>query len=373
MKKITFLFITLACSFTSISQNQFTFDFYSNLDQEKNILFSPTSIKTAFAMAYEGANTQTQKEFEAVFDFEEDNSKFLAEVEHLKDVTEISNSVWILTNYSILKSYTDKMKSSFDSKPYFTNFYGDPQGSADKINDWIEESTNGMIKKMLTPDAVQNFKMALVNAIYFKQDWKKTFDKELTKKMDFKNFDGAKNEVDMMHAQSYYRAYAGQKEQVIELPYDDDKTSMVIILPNKMKNYQLDNEVYTELNSNLRNQQVNLDLPKFTFETPTFELAPFLKEMGLISAFGDGADFSGMREERDLKIGTALHKAKIIVNEEGTEAAAVTVIGMVQTTSAQYTPPPPILKITVDKPFYYFIKDNKTGTILFMGKMNEMK
>ncbi|MDG1333815.1 MAG: serpin family protein [Crocinitomicaceae bacterium] len=373
MKKISILIMSIGISLGAASQNEFTFDFYSQLDQEANVLFSPTSIKTAFAMAFEGANGETQKEFETVFDFSEDNSKFLKEIEQLKDVSEISNSVWILKNYSVLKSYRDKLKTNFDSEPYTANFKSDPEGSANKINKWIEESTNGMIKKMLKPADVEDIKMALVNAIYLKQDWKKTFDEKLTKKMDFKNLDGAKLKVDMMHTQTNYRAVDGRNEKVIEIPYKDDKTSMVIILPNKMKNYKLDDKVYTKLKNSLVNQEVILDLPKFTFETPTFELKPYLVKMGLEATFSDGADFSGMRKEKDLKIGTALHKAKIIVNEEGTEAAAATVIGIVVTSSMPSTPPPPILRIQVDKPFFYFIKDNETGSILFMGRMNSMQ
>jgi len=262
------------------------------------------------------------------------------------------------------------MKASFDLKPLYTDFKNDPEGSADRINKWIEKSTNGMIKKMLSPSAVADFKMALVNAIYFKQGWKTPFDKKLTKEDEFTNFDSTKAEIDMMRSVSYYRAYEGAKEKIIELPYEDDLTSMVIVLPNKMKNYELTNDSYSALMARLSQQRVILDLPKFTFETPSFELKTILNKLGMISAFEDYADFSGMREEKDLKIGTALHKAKIIVNEEGTEAAAVTVIGMVQTTSVSR--PTSIMKFTVDKPFYYFIKDNKTGTILFMGRMNEM-
>jgi len=373
MKKITVLIMVITFSLSAFSQNEFTFGMYSKMDSDANILFSPTSIKTAFAMAYEGANGETQKEFEKVFGFRENNQEFFKEIDQLKEVAEISNSVWILKGYSILNSYTDKLKTHFKSEPYTANFKTDPEGSAEKINKWIEESTNGMIKKMLTPNDVENFKMALVNAVYFKQDWKKTFNKELTKKMDFENFDGKKLKVDMMHAKDYYRAYEGRNEKVIELPYEDNKTSMVIVLPNKMKNYNLNDKKYSDLINKLVNQQVILDLPKFTFETSTFELKPYLKQLGLKLAFLDSADFSGMREEKDLKIGTALHKAKIIVNEEGTEAAAATVIGIVRTTSVQSPPPPPILRIQVDKPFFYFIKDNETGAILFMGRMNSMQ
>lgn len=322
-------------------------------------------------MAYEGANSNTQAEFEKVFGFEEKNDKFFAQTDHLKGAAEISNSIWILENYKVLPSYINKMKSSFDLKPYYTDFKSNPKGSADKINAWIDKSTKGMIKEMLKPSDVGDFKMALVNAIYFKQDWKFAFDKELTKKDKFKNLRGTEKEVDMMHSLRNYSAYESNAEKVIELPYGDDKTSMVIILPTNMEKYKLTNESYTQLTAELYNQKVNLDFPKFTFETPTFELKPMLVELGMTSAFENHANFSGMRAQNDLKIGTALHKAKIIVNEEGTEAAAVTVIGMVKTTSVS-APPPPIMQMKIDKPFYYFIKDNESGTILFMGRMNEM-
>jgi serpin B len=223
---------------------------------------------------------------------------------------------------------------------------------------------------MLNPADVKAFKMALVNAIYFKQNWKEPFKKRVTIKDEFTNYDGTTAEVDMMRSINHFSAHEGQKEKIIELPYADDKTSMVIILPNKMKGYKMTDKVYRELSSQLYRQKVNLELVKFTFETPTFELKSLLIELGMTTAFKDDADFSGMRQEKDLKIGTALHKAKIIVNEKGTEAAAVTVIGMVKTTSA--SSPQPVMKFTVDKPFYYFIKDIETGTILFMGRMNEM-
>jgi serpin B len=147
---------------------------------------------------------------------------------------------------------------------------------------------------------------------------------------------------------------------------------MIIVLPNKMKGYELDEASFEALSKQLVYQRVNLELPKFTFETPTFELKDKLIKLGLKQAFTDAADFSGMREEQDLKIGTVMHKAKIIVNEKGTEAAAATVVGMVKTTSVSVRPDP-VMEFETDKPFFYFIKDNATGALLFMGKMNEMK
>jgi len=371
MIRLLFLILGIALSPSLFAQNKFAFNFYEVMEKDENIFFSPTSIKGAFAMAYEGAKGETQQEFESVFDFEEDNQAFLKELNQLGESAEISNSVWVMKNYKVLPGYIKKMEQLFNEPPYETDFAKDSEGSADKINKWIEESTNGMIKKMLTAEQVRAFKMALVNAVYFKQDWKNPFDEKRTFEKDFTNLDDSKTKVQMMRLKDDFRAFESRTEKIIELPYEDDKTSMVIVLPTKMKGYELNDESYQNLSKKMYWQKVNLELPKFTFETPTFELKVFLQKLGLKQAFQDDADFSGMREEKDLKIGTALHKAKIIVNEKGTEAAAATVIGMVAT-SASVQEPQPVMQFKTDKPFFYFIKDNQTGAILFVGKMNAM-
>ena len=372
MIRIAFILFSITFSTSLFAQNAFAFQLMNTMEHGKNLFFSPTSIKAAFAMAFEGANGQTQQEFESVFGFEEDNAKFIKELNQLKSSAQISNAVWILDDYSIRPTYTRLMKDLFDAPPQFTDFENEPAESAQKINDWISKSTQGMIKNMVTPGAVVDFKMALVNAIYFKQNWKKPFTERHTMKDDFNNSDGTTTQVDMMRATDGYRAFEGRQEKVIELPYEDDKTSMIIVLPHQINRYSLDAKKYETLCNQLNWQKVQLKLPKFTFETPTFELKGMLTQLGLKQAFRNDADFSGMRVEKDLKIGTALHKAKIVVNEKGTKAAAVTVIGMVQTTSAAPRPDP-IMELTVDKPFFYIIKDNASGAILFMGRMNTME
>lgn len=371
MKTFALLAFSFLLGSSIFSQNDFTFEMYNSMDKKQNVLFSPISIKTAFAMVYEGANSETKKELETVFNFTPDNQEFINQLNDLKKVTRISNSLWILNDYKILDSYTQKIDSLFKSEPYSCDFKEDPQGSAKKINEWISKSTNGMIKKMVSAENVINFKMALVNAIYFKQNWKTSFRKNSTQKAQFFNLNGSETEIDLMQVKSGFKAAQTETEKVVVLPYIDEKTSMVIVLPEDMKTYNMNNEVYQSLTPKFRNQQVNLHLPKFTFETPTFELKPLLEDMGLELAFTDEADFSGMRAEKDLKVGTALHKAKIIVNEEGTEAAGATTVGMVKTKSVSMSTPP-VMQMRVDKPFYYFITENATNTILFMGKMNSM-
>jgi len=145
-----------------------------------------------------------------------------------------------------------------------------------------------------------------------------------------------------------------------------------VIMPEKMDRYKLDEKKYNSLVNRLHNQEVKFHFPTFEFETPTFELIDDLMKMGMTRTFSDFADFSGIREEKDLKVGAALHKAKIIINEEGTEAAAATVISMV-TTSTSSTQPRRVMEMRVDQPFYYFIRDNKTNTILFLGQMTNFK
>ena len=372
MKQLITLGITLLFCTTTFAQNDFAFKLQKQMDTKKNLLFSPISIKIAFAMAYEGANNATQKEFESVFGFQANNQTFIKEMQELKKVAAISNSIWIQDNFTILDSYIKAIRKNFGSSPTYTDFMIDPEGSAKKINQWIEKSTNGMIQKMVTPDDVKAFKMALVNAIYFKEDWLYAFDKNKTEKnQDFHNISGPKSKVDLMYAYRNFRAKDGKDEKVIELPYKGGRTSMIVIMPENMKRYELNEKKYNELINGLYNQDVKFHLPVFSYETPTFELKDYLMAMGMQETFSNSADFSGMRKERDLKIGTALHKAKIIVNEEGTEAAAATVVGMVLTTSVS-TREPIIMEMRVDKPFYYFIRDNQTNTILFMGQITEL-
>ena len=303
MIKKTVLFLGMIMSFGTFSQNKFTFDFYNQLDGEENILFSPISIKTAFAMVYEGADSETKKEFETVFNFKPDNSSYYDELKQLKEVAKISNSVWIQRKFDVLDSYIKTLKKHFETEPYSTDFLGNPKESADKINAWIESNTEGMIKKMVSAKDVQDFKLALVNAIYFKEDWSVPFDEKRTKVEKFTNLDKSKINVKMMHRSDFFRAHSGEKEKVIELPYEGGKTSMIIILPDRMNSYKLNEDKYSQLIASGYRQKVNFYLPRFTFETSTFDLKKPLIDLGLNIVFTDGADLSKIRKERDLKVG----------------------------------------------------------------------
>ena len=153
-------------SFGTFSQNKFTFDFYNQLDGEENILFSPISIKTAFAMVYEGADSETKKEFETVFNFKPDNSSYYDELKQLKEVAKISNSVWIQRKFDVLDSYIKTLKKHFETEPYSTDFLGNPNESADKINeaDSVIFQTEKQLKEYadkLPADAKANIEAAL--------------------------------------------------------------------------------------------------------------------------------------------------------------------------------------------------------------------
>ncbi len=354
----------------SMAQNEFAFNLLNEMEAEHNSFFSPTSIKVAFAMAYEGAERETKQQFEETFGFETNNEKFYKELASLGKVAKISNSIWIQESFDILESYISTINQRFGTSPYSVDFEFKPEESAEKINQWIEKSTHGMIKKIVSPLSVKKLKMALINAIYFKEKWKIPFNKNITQKRDFTNLNDEIVQVDMMRSSESYKVYVSEKVKVIEIPYENELTSMMIVLPRNMKKYRIGNKEYNEFHNQLRRQKVNLMLPKFTFESPTLELKENLEGIGFTHAFSNGANFSKMREENDLKIGTALHKAKIIINEEGTEAAASTVVGIGKNRSVSIANPR--LDFIVNKPFIYIIKDNRTNAILFIGRMTTM-
>ncbi len=279
--------------------------------------------------------------------------------------------MWVKKGLKVEKKYKNKLSDLYQSEPFEVDFFKKPKKAADSINSWIERKTKGLITKMVEASVVKGLSMAIINTVYFKQDWAVPFDKKETKEQKFKNFNKSKTKTEFMYARSYFNASVSKQESIITLPYKKNKTSMVIIMPDKMKGYELNLTKYNNLILNQAHQEVIVKMPKFSYGSPTIELKNKIKEIGLERALSNNADFSLMTKDEALKIGTVLHKAKIIVNEEGTEAAAATVIGMAMSTDAVYIPVEP-LEITIDKPFYYFIKDNKTNTILFMGKMNNL-
>ena len=375
MKKIVIILIVcfghniiIAQSYKKIvhGNNQFSLELFKEIfDIDKNSFLSPYSISSALAMTYAGARENTEKQMADVLHFDKVQIKthegFKSLNEHLNNYDSDSSSTLMIANAlwnrcNIKDNFLHITKMYYQAPVY-------PLENADKINSWVKEKTNNKIPEIVTQGDVINAMLILTNAIYFKGNWQKSFNKKNTKQDDFEG-----KEVQMMFQHNFFMYYEDNDVQVIELPYKENTISMIVMLPKPEYDIvylaeDLDYDTYQYYLNSLYNQEVKLYLPKFKIETE-YTLNNVLSEMGMTDAFKQAsANFSEMCEE-NLYISKVFHKAFIDVNEEGTEAAAVTAVFM--TTSIK--PPPKIFK--ANRPFIFILKDNESNSILFIGAFN---
>ncbi len=362
------------------ANTQFGFDIFKELtleDKDQNIFISPMSILLALAMTYNGAVGDTNLAMaEALgftgFDLEELNSGFhdlLVSIKNADSSIElaIANSIWYKLGYSVKEDFIERNEKYYSSEVNEIDFTA-PE-AVDTINKWIEEATKEKIEKMLDvipPDAM----MYLINAIYFKGDWTYPFDENYTSDGDFYLLDGTTKKVPMMFQEENFPYYKGDNFSGIKLPYGQEKIAMYIILPDEEVSLDtvvesLDADKWNEIKESFYGSQVSLVMPKYKMEYGIKLLNDALISMGMGVAFGFGADFSGISP--DIYISQVLHKAVIEVNEKGSEAAAATVVEMLETTAM----PEEIIQFIVNRPFFFVIADDRTGSILFMGKVVE--
>jgi len=361
--------------------NEFAFDVYSKFkDQGENLFFSPWSISSALAMTYEGARGTTADEMKKVLHFSDSSlmRPGFAKIQNQINAEEKSyllstaNALWAQKNYSFLSEYFGLIDSYYGGKVTNLDFAGETEKSRVTINSWVEEKTNNKIKDLIPQGLItQDTALVLTNAIYFKGNWLTQFKKENTREQDFKISEGETISVEMMHAfgEDYEFKYAEtEKLQILELPYVDEELSMLVLLPSEGEMDYLESNLtaqnFGDWKSNLRMQEVNVYLPKFKFETKYF-MKDVLKELGMATAFSAGADFSGMTGQRDLFISEVIHQAFVEVNEEGTEAAAATAVIMEKLSMPQEIP-----EFKADHPFIFVIQENETGSILFIGRVD---
>jgi serpin B len=243
------------------------------------------------------------------------------------------------------------------------------EASRQTINQWVSDQTEGKIKDLLPQGSINELtRLVLTNAIYFNAAWASQFEKAMTQNGPFHRLDGSTVTVPMMHQMKSFRYAEGADYQAVELPYDGNQLSMVIILPaaDRFNSFEagLDSVQVKDIIASLQSSQVNLAMPRFKIESE-FGLKPALGSLGMAAAFSpDEADFSGMDGQKDLYISDVVHKAYVSVDEAGTEAAAATGV-IVGTTSL----PTNIKNVTLDHPFIFLIRDIPTGTILFLGRV----
>jgi serine protease inhibitor len=359
------------------SGNTFAFDIFkqtlSASAAGENIIISPLSISTALSMALNGANGPTRDAMLDALrlkDITPDNinisfrdlSAALLTVDK-RVLISIANSVWSEKNFVVKKPFTDILTGYYkaEAKSFSITDPLAPQ----QINSWIEDNTNGLIKKMVD-HLDDNTVMLLINAIYFKGKWQSQFKASMTVKQPFYKADGTYPVVSMMKQTADFKTYTGDSFVVAEFPYGQGNFVMDVVLPDSKDG--LDG-VITALNDasfknwlgHMSENETVLSFPKFKYGYKK-EMKEILTGMGMGIAFTDAADFSNISDQQ-LLISMVLHQAFIETNEEGTEAAAATIVG-VGTTSM-----PMRMELNLDHPFIYIIRETSTNSILFMGKV----
>ncbi|MEB3343469.1 serpin family protein [Okeania sp.] len=361
------------------ANNKFGFKLFSEIHKSQsneNIFISPSSVAIALSMTYNGASGNTQTAMAKALNFEgmsleevnQENKRLGSLLKSLNSEVklDIANSIWTKKGISFHPDFIQRNQDFYQSKVSEIDF-NDPQ-TPDIINNWVKDSTQGKVNRIidkLESDVV----MVLLNAIYFKADWEQAFAKNSTKEMPFHLPNGKQKQHPIMFQSSQYLYYEDEDFQAVSLPYREGRVSMYVFLPRKEVGLDKFYEILNE--ENWENwmvmfdyNKVNLGLPKFKTEYEV-SLNNVLKSLGMEIAFDSKvADFSGMCPiPADLYINEVKHKTFVEVNETGTEAAAVTSVIM-KTRSAEK-----VVNMLVDRPFFFAIRDNDSGTILFMGEI----
>lgn len=360
------------------SDNSFSFNLFSKIpeDHQRNLMVSPLSISLALSMTLNGANGETKTAMQNTLGLQgltpdEINQIYLDLVNALKNadpkvVLNIANSIWIRKGFPVLKSFTDVNKTYFDAS--VTNLDFD-QTALNTINNWVNTKTNGKIPTILESISADEV-MFLINAIYFNGKWQYQFDPSKTANSDFTLTGGQNVSVPMMKIKEKF-AYSEQTGyKALKIPYGRGKFNMVILLPDPGNTSesiasQMDRTKWETLTAALSTPvEIDVWFPKFQYSWD-IELNQLLSSMGMAIAFSKtDADFSKINADYQLFITKVKHKTFIKVDEEGTEAAAATSVGIGMTSM-----PANPLEFHVDRPFIYAITEEDTGAILFLGKV----
>jgi serpin B len=378
------------------ANNQLAIDLYGRLGgREGNLFFSPYSISKALAMTYAGARGDTEREMAAVLHFtlgQEKQHRAFLEMRKLlnrnhpamnggysprKAIPQlwVSDNLWGQRGYGFRKGYLDLLHECYGAGLQEVDFRTAPERARQTINAWVERQTNHKIPELLAPRAIHSLtRLVLVSAIYFKGDWATPFDKSATRPEIFRIDARRQIRTPMMKNTDEFGYFEDEQLQGLRMMYQGDDLALLILLPKHAEGLAalektLTPEKLKTWMAKLRTQKVDVTLPKFRM-TDEFALEDTLMALGMRKAFSPAeADFSGMNDGREpLRIDTVTHKAFVEVNEEGTEAAAATAVGMAAL-SAPPTISPPIPVLRADHPFLFAICDVQTGLLLFLGRV----
>jgi len=367
--------------------NAFAVDLYGKLrNQSGNLFFSPISVSTALAMTYAGARGETASEMATTLHFTLPPERLHPAVgallsglnaPHNSYQLRIANALWAQKGYPVLDSFLKLNKTDYGASLNRVDFFGAPEAARSTINQWVAQKTNDKIHNLIQPGVLRaDTRLVLTDAIYFKSDWQTQFEKYETKDDDFYLNSRRHVTAPMMHRTGKFSYMKGNGFRALEISYKDFETSMIVFLPGTYDGLPALESSLTA--ANLRQwmgqlqpvPKVILAMPRFTV-TRDFGLQETLGTMGMPDAFDRAlANFSGIAGSRKLFLSEVIHKAFINVDEEGTEAAAATaVFGVLGAIFGGPEEPP--IPFTVDHPFIFLIRDNRSGSILFMGRVTD--
>ncbi|MBD1837006.1 serpin family protein [Coleofasciculus sp. FACHB-501] len=358
------------------ANTRFAFKLFRELtkqEPDKNIFVSPASIAIALSMTYNGSVGQTQAAMAIALELQEmslqqvneANLQLKQSLENLDNEVElaIANSLWAQQDVEFKRDFLQRTQEFYGAK--VTNLDFSSSDALATINNWVSENTHGKIETILQKLDPQTV-LILINAIYFKGIWASPFDKENTHDRAFTLLDGTQKQYPMMSQHRTYRYYQGKNFQAVNLPYGSEQVSMYIFLPDQDSNLQA---FHKNLNAENWNQWIyQFWREEGTLVLPRFQLEYEVALNDALIALGMGMAFEGGFQQmsaQDIAIASVIHKTFLEVNEEGTEAAAATGI------EASFGPPDPPFSMVVDRPFFCAIRDDDTGSLLFMGSIME--
>jgi serpin B len=368
--------------------NTFAVELYSHLrNQSGNLFFSPASVSTALAMTYAGARGDTATQMANTLHYNLPPAQLHPAMGALLNSfnaahdgyqLHVANALWAQQGYSFLDAFLKLNKSNYGAGFHRVDFKGAAEATRQTINQWTEQQTENKIKDLLRPGVLKpDTRLVLTNAIYFKSAWQTTFKKSQTENENFYLSDQHKNvTAPLMHRTGRFNYYSGDTFQVLEIPYKNEELSLIVFLPNNHNGLADFERLLTA--SNMQQwlgqlspvPEVEVTIPKFKL-AEQIDLAGTLSSMGMPLAFDNhAADFPAITGKPELFISAVIHKAFIDVNEDGTEAAAATaaVFGMLAVAPRPHEQP---IVFRADHPFLYLIRDNHSGSILFMGRVTD--
>jgi len=374
--------------FTLAKDNtRFALGLYDQLrKQEGNLFCSPFSLSAALGMTYAGARGQTAREMSKVLKYSLDDADvhpaFAGLIKEINDSGDdktpgykviAANALWGQKNYGFLPAYIQLTRDNYGSGLQEVDFKNAPGDARKTINAWVEKETDNTIKD-LVPDALltANTRLVLTNATYFKGNWAKQFKKVKTTDGVFHVDSNKDVKASFMHQTDKFGYYKDPTFQMLEMGYVGDDLSMVILLPREIDGMpvlekSLNTDSLLDWFTRMRTVEVQVNIPKFKL-IREFRLKKELTALGLGRAFGSEADFSGMNGGKEpLSIDDVVHKAFVDVNEQGTEAAAASGVAVGTKGGDQVAPKVPIFE--ANHPFLFMIRDNRSDSILFLGRV----